>query len=427
MSRRILAFGTTGIEKRAVLRKFAQWASEHTGSRYRVLDFEESVLFNETRMRRTAHQILNAPQNEQREAWKRAWALFMEDLLAEEKAYNDHDILVSVHGCWVRNHYGARCVGQLSDLMALKPYRVVTLIDNVFDMWWRTHDRERKTPAKKGKPTLEQLITARRFETVIADMVAYGDGSKPVENLVLAVRHPFESLWHWFHAERPKVVYLCFPISAPRRLLDAGDATGITEIDSFIRLSYESLRNSGDIVLLCPLTIDELPLRDSLPLPPANQDQSEEVEENPVQFEKEKRCWNLDHLFEKERSLAADPIPIENRDPFPARELRDAAGMITTDVGWRDFRLVDQAKYLAVFNPIFRRADDKPPEISRSVNAEMMHAQCDVYVYQDNKHDSGNAWQVRFPSEGTMPHGPKIDSIRRLSEPREIFDLIAKA
>jgi len=275
---RILVFGVTGIDKRRLLDKFAVWSAQRF-SLFRVLDFENESLLNSKAMRRPAFQILDAPQQEQRDLWKKAWGLFQTRLTAEEKAYPDHDIIISLHGSVVRGHYGVRCIAQLSDLIALKPSRVVTLIDNIYDMWWRT--RERAGPeTRKGKPTFEQLITARRCETIVADLVAYGDGSNPIDNLLLAVRHPYESLWNWLQSETPKVVYLSFPISAPRRLEGKGDLSGIAEINGFVELAHKHQLLIAGMVLLCPLTIDELPLKRIIESYPLVQDEDHDININ---------------------------------------------------------------------------------------------------------------------------------------------------
>jgi len=100
--------------------------------------------------------------------------------------------------------------------------------------------------------------------------------------------------------------------------------------------------------------------------------------------------------------------------------------MIQSDVGWRDFRLVDHAQYLAVFNPVFRRADDKVPDVAHGVHHEIMYAKCPVYIYQDKKHDPQDNVAKYFVEPRSMGQAPKETYNERYDSPTAIFEAIEK-
>lgn len=80
--------------------------------------------------------------------------------------------------------------------------------------------------------------------------------------------------------------------------------------------------------------------------------------------------------------------------------------MIDSDVTLRDFRLVEQATFLAVFNPII---DVRRSSMARSVREEIRRAlscQIPVFLFQDSKHDPNHRvlteLEIAPESRGTM-------------------------
>ena len=97
--------------------------------------------------------------------------------------------------------------------------------------------------------------------------------------------------------------------------------------------------------------------------------------------------------------------------------------MIYTDVGWRDFRLVQQARSVGVFNPKFKSKDG----ISRSVYQEIIEAATrlsSVFVYQDPAHDPNKVYEQIFPGSATTGLGGAYGRIERLSKPEFVLDRI---
>ena len=400
MAKRVLCFGITGIDKGEVLSGFAKWSERYKRCSWTIFNFERDFLFNEQNGGMPHYQFLRSARSTQYEAWQRCWARFA-NTLEQHDIQNPHgNILISLHGCFVWGHYGARTLIRPEAIAKLRADKVVTLIDDVYDLWWRTQHRARGR-RHIGMPTLDQLLLARRVELIIADQVAYL-AEPTVPHLVLSVHHPRETLWNWTQSEKPKVVYLSFPISAPRKLQNDNDTTGIEAVNDFIRQMYDVQDTDPDMVMICPLTIDELPLLSAIPDVPGNP--AEEAKKTVV-FDRESVRWEVGELFSTS-PLATMPVPAEKRNPIPVEQIRNAAGMIKTDVGWRDFRLIDQSKCLAVFNPKFKNKTS----ISRGVGLEIEYASVvpiPTFIYQDPEHDpDGIVYARYFREPGTMGTSP---------------------
>jgi hypothetical protein len=395
--RKVLFFGITGIEKRATLDRLANWCEQARFRTCKVFNFEDDFL--KPILPRTYFNFLDSDLVDQCDRWREAWNLFQRDLAAYEKEHPDADIFISLHGCSTRSHYGARPIIQPEKVAMLGADHIVTFLDNVYDMWWRTQYRA-KGEEFRGTPTLQQLLQARHVETMVADQVALAGPLPRPRHLVLSVNHPIATVGNWLYGRDPKVVYLCFPISDPRTLLSQGDQTGRDEINGFLSEAYALQLRSLDRVLVCPLTIDELPLVKACgTVVKAGE---------PFNFDREALHWDLASVFPHGAAcLSPGPLPRDQRCPIPSDDIRAAAGTIRTDVAQRDYRLVDQADYLAAFNPKFR------PEfaISAGCKREIDHASqtrgIPVYIYQNEVHDPGNDVHRDFtPQIGSMGRTP---------------------
>ncbi|MCX5673333.1 MAG: hypothetical protein NTU94_18615, partial [Planctomycetota bacterium] len=103
-----------------------------------------------------------------------------------------------------------------------------------------------------------------------------------------------------------------------------------------------------------------------------------------VRFDLSRR-WDMTTFWPVEEGLSPGPLPEKDQRPLIRQQVEEAAGLIRTDVGWRDFRLVMQADALAVFDPVMAR-----DRLSRGVEAEMLAAIAEakpVYVFQDPEFD----------------------------------------
>ena len=115
-----------------------------------------------------------------------------------------------------------------------------------------------------------------------------------------------------------------------------------------------------------------------------------------------------------------------SRGPFKVKGLREAAGSIRSDVGWRDFRLVEQADFLAVFNPVFNNRN----RISSGVSDEIAFAlrrDKPIYVYQNPDHDRAGVCrrELRLDRTSALAGDPNKALIIMKDSLQELFDAIA--
>jgi hypothetical protein len=420
LGRRVLFFGVTGIEKRSALHRLAEWARDHRSRqpRPKVIDFEAEYLFKPARGGERWHSFLDAEQRRQRQVWQTTWTRFNKEVLADPGA---EDVYISLHGCIVRGHYGVRCVADVNAVARdAKPDLVVTLLDDVYDLWWRTEARAGGSQ-RKGRPTIEQLLFARRVELIVADQVAHSL-EPPAEHFVISVAHPCETLGNRIYGPSPIVVYLCFPISAPRDLKREGDPAGEAAILGFLKTAYDRQAKNPNLVCVCPLAIDELPLLAALDRPENKTEvRDAHVSLPAIKFDRDALRWDLTSVWSPAGMLCPGPPAAAERAPIPEEQLKAASGMIHSDVGWRDYRLVSQSAYLAAFNPKFRNRGD----LSRSVHEEIRFATsiCPVFVYQDPEHDPDGVVKTQFPQEsGTMPRGPQTCMVELKESVEHMFD-----
>lgn len=437
--KRVLFFGVTGVDKTGgedikdwgAIRRLARWVEDHRGRspRPKVVDFEAEYLFNPEKGGIASFSFLNDEQYKQREVWRRAWAQFDAEILSDSNL--EQDLYVSMHACIVRGHYGVRSViDPVKVAQRVRPNLIVTLLDDVYDMWWRTEARAGGV-AWVGRPTIEQLVFARRAELIMADQVAFSD-EQPIANLVISVAHPCETLANRIYAPNPMVVYLCFPISAPRRLdreaNAASEGSGHKDIMSFLATAYERQHGNRDLVVVCPLGIDELPLVEAM------KDESTHVEQDGggfgagctkyVRFDRDTRRWPLNEVWPADECLSIGPPAAGDRKAIPLEQLEKAAGVLHSDVGWRDYRLIEQARdgCLAAFNPRFKGQD----RVSRSVREEIRFAAgiCPVFVYQNEDYDPEGLFEQEYPQGGTMSPGPDADMVGSRKTVEAVFDSI---
>lgn len=435
MGKRVLFLGVTGIDKKQALTKLATKCLEY-GHTTKVLDFEGDFLCHQINM----SSFLDTPLPLQRGEWDKAWN---EALEAVDSA-TENNIFLGMHGCYVRGHYGTRWVLDIQKVATFKPDVIITLLADVYDCWQRTEARAEASGAPwRGKPTLEQLILARRNEVAVGDHIRLSCENIP-DHFVLAGSHPVTVFMRIVMHENPKIIYLSFPISGPRdRFKEQGDTSGIAMVSEYIRKVYERQQLAMDRAIVCPLSIDEYPFVKA------------NVDENYVHRtvrneagEEEQQPWAFNFNPQQDRWNLADMWPVEDRlvpaadmeRPFPLDQIKRAEGNIKTDIGWRDYRLAEQADCIAVFSPIFYSADRRAkgkPAVARGVNLEMAHGLKygkHIWAYQNPDVDPEGAFldiKSRLGvsddgDTGTMPDGPGTRYNAVAATEEEFLDLIQK-
>jgi hypothetical protein len=400
VAKRVLFLGQTGVSKKEALGNLATYCKKRYDRDCNVIDFDRDFLCG----RVPQNAFLDANFRTQRREWLDAWDECFQKAIGPLMK-KERDIFLGLHGCYTRSQYGSRCVIDLKKVAQFQPTLVVTLIADVYDMWWRTESRA-KGEAWRGMPTLEHLIAGRRSEVMVADLIAL-ECTERIDSLVIAASHPCDTVAKCIFGTDPRLVYLSFPISEPRRQEEKGDLSGIEAVSNLIRLAHEKQKSDTDLAFICPLAIDELPL--SLKLPPPD---DKETEETPFTFERDKLRWDLARLWPLDERMTKPAVP---HGPFRIQDIRKAAGSIYTDVGWRDFRLAEQADKLAVFNPIFPGRQTATRGVANEVTFATAMGR-PTYVYQDPALDPENlcdkVWLTGYGA-GTMGQSPSAKNIKR--------------
>lgn len=407
------------------MNRLAEFTAGRTGSKPLVFDFEREFLYQKKQGGRDWFHFLDERQDRQREHWRFVW-----DKAYKQFADPDQDVYLGLHGCITRAHFGVRSILDAAAVAEeFRPDVVITLIDNVYDQWWRT-THKCKDRDFMGKPTLEQLLTARRAELVMADALS-GCGGLDVPNYVLAVNHPTFCLYNLAHSPDPHIVYLSFPISQPRKLLNpkdkakSPDPSGIAEVTSFVGSAFQMAEAQKDVVVVCPLAIDEIPLLVAAQNPKNHVEVAPEDPEDPpcaaLEFDRDSYIWDLSSVLPADASVSAGPP--DSRAPIPLDELDDADALIRTDVGWRDFRLVDQSSALAVFNPTFKESEDGIASGVKREIAEACRLTIPSYIYQDDGHDLSGATKAAYFDKSSMGKGPTHSLVKRAATSDEALQL----
>lgn len=108
-----------------------------------------------------------------------------------------------------------------------------------------------------------------------------------------------------------------------------------------------------------------------------------------VKFDRDLARWDLGEFWDVSSRLCRPP---ELCEAFDEAEMQDVRGNIMTDITWRDYRLVDQADELLVFNPVFKGREHPAGSVMVEVDHATMGEQPKtVYIYQDPLHDTHNA------------------------------------
>jgi len=412
---RVALLGTTGIEKHEIAKRLSEWTKGQLGQSFRIIDFEREYLTGAATGSRPLSHFLAQPVKEQYASWLQAWDSLTKDGCLDDAGDN---VILCIHASIVRGNYGVRCVCDLHRLAQFNADVVVTLIDDVYSQWWWTEHRARGE-FHRGRPTLEQLIMARRTEQLLGDMLCL-QGTSQARHLVLAALHPKRTLGNYLFTAK-KVVYLSFPITRPREMLsDEGDRGGIDAVNGFLKQVYDYQNAHADIVFVNPLAIDELQLLPALKDPAAKAEAEDGLNKvEGVTFDLSRR-WDMSSFWPVEDGLSSGPLPEKDQRPLIRQQVEEAAGLIRTDVGWRDFRLVMQADALAVFNPVMAR-----DRLSRGVEAEMLAATAEakpVYVFQDPELDPNKKLLEWIGKPGSMSVDQKQQWIVQVVSVEEMLD-----
>lgn len=398
MSRRVLLLGVTGVDKGLALNQLKEYKETLTTQNLNSTDFMKQFIEPEIGLQ----DFLDSVEDRQRYTWQRGWTNFAKELPGPEE-----DAILSLHGVLVRPLYGIRTPIDLESLKQFQPDTIITLIDDVYMMWYRTQERA-AVEESVGRPTLEQLLTARRAELFLGDIIRNYCGIKRL-NTLIAVNHPARVLDRLLSGPANlKRVYLSFPISGPRRDLESGDDLGINQIDAFLRQAAAFEQKNPGFVFFCPLTIDELPLLKLL---------KGSRRKKMVEFHTANR-WDVRRFWRDETLLTSRPDPPINLQ-LKREDVDLAEGLIRADVATRDYRLVMQSDSVVVFNPWY--AGKETGGVGNEIRCALLHTK-PVRIYQDKAHDpKGQARKQLKKKAGSMGAPPGTEYIQFYETTEDLF------
>ena len=426
MTRRIVLLGSTGLNK-MTLAGDLRTMGDRLGTGTEIVEIEQQI--SKQMNYKNWSQYLDTDVYSQANVWNDGWESTKKVFEDDSK---DHEIVVG-HGSLIDETFGARPgLNPFKIAKEFNPNLVVTLIDNVFQMWFETEARAEKNK-HQARPTLEQLLMARRVEILIGDQIvaAAGDQGR-IPHYLLSVNNPrktFENLL----LHQANLVYLSFPISIPRRLLRSEKKQSLGEefvagINSFHQHAASLQRDNPKIGIVSPLTIDELPFSRFAMREIAELIKSErELEEFNLDFSPLKYCWNIDDLFPADEKFSRSR---EQSKKINAKLAFDVLGSIGTDVTWRDSRLTTQSQALAVYCPVGPDFKSKS-RMARGVETEILlaaknHIPC--HIYQDIRFDPedvlGN-WIGK--KEGTMGKNIVSRFVHVHSSQDDLFQSLTKS
>ena len=425
MAERVLLFGSTGVDKETVVANML--GCDDIGKLQQpdvlTVDFEKEYVLPST-SHGEFHDYLDALDEKQQDQWNRAWTKFRRRL--SSKKYKDQHVILSLHGVLARPIYGIRTPVLITSLVqGFKPTRVVTLIDDVYLMWYRTEKRAKAINGNGnpldgydyvGRPSLYELLAARRAELFFGDVVARNCKLKSsAQNIILGVQHPARVLWRLLFAPQDVMpVYLSFPISGPRRRFRKSkgkDVSGFAEVNQFLRHTAAFERSHPQFTFLCPLAIDELPLEGTF--------KASSKTRKHVKFHLTRR-WNVRDFYGHDEKLLCDDSQTPKYINLEREHLEKAIASIRPDVMCRDYRLVLQSRRLVVFNPWFEGEETKG--VRNEITCALFH-NIPVRIYQDPSHDpSGQAESELRPKPGILGGKPGAQRIRFHKSVEELLD-----
>lgn len=400
MRQHVLILGPVGVGKKLALSNLESYSNQQPYSPLLMrFDLEKDFIFPSNHI--TEYGYFDSQKDMQKIYWENGWRSFYENHVAKSDGDNA-TVCLSLHAVITRPLYGTRSPINLQSLLSFRPDIIVTLIDDVYLMYSRTEARASGL-GYRGRPTLEQLLDARRTEIFLGDFIA-SHVAPSARHYVLAIQHPARTLYRLMFGRNLRRIYLSFPITGPRALLLQGDSSGIEEVNSFLRLADDFESRNPHIACFCPLAIDEFPLLEAI----------KECETSQLEFKTANR-WHISD-FCKEPLLVGDmPETIQ----IPKEYVSRAAGLIRSDVRLRDYRLVDQSDALAVFNPWFngKRANGVRNEIALALR----HC-IPVHIFQDPKHDPENeAMKTLKKEEGSLGDEPGSEYLTFYKRPQDLF------
>ena len=400
---RVLLLGPTGVDKRLAVDRLSAHLREKHGLSLTYIDFEKDYLNASLPASGSWTNFLWQQPADQHRVWSEAWDRLRRDLRRKSGV-----VVLGLHATYVSAMVGLRCPVDIPAIA--KDFRatlIINLIDDIYSAWRRTEERAAGRE-DRGRPTFEQLLVARRAEQFVGDIILTHGQNSGARHILYASNNTIIGLANLLVADA-KITYLSFPISEPREMEAKGELGFRDLINDLHHRAYNVMVADVARTFISPLSIDELPLVRA----------SENQNDGPLKFDCLKDRWQTDGLW---GHLDATLVPAPpGAFDFPEKQIHEARGVIATDVGWRDRRLVLQAKSLAILCP-------KPPgrdRITRGVKEEVDLAVTQGIAciwWQNSDWDSNDyVGTTVWPAAGSMGIGQTQALVRRAASLDEMI------
>lgn len=236
--------------------------------------------------------------------------------------------------------------------------RIITLIDDVFNIWNNIRMREEHSfPGTALR--LREILGWRSVETLMAETLAINltdeKRDRIVKNYLVSVRHPLSTFLNLIVTENPVCAYLSFPISKTRDV-----PARVADINAF-RARMHGFAAEKGTVIFDPVGIDELVLQFALKKTKEGED---------VVLDSGAR-WPLGY------KVLADEVRYPIRIPYEQVEEvgleKPVAETVTSDiennVRVRDYKLIDISILTVAYRPHFGGpSSGVAKEVAYSVN-----------------------------------------------------------
>ncbi|MGQ0684405.1 hypothetical protein [Bradyrhizobium sp.] len=402
LHKRVLLLGPTGVDKATAMQRVCKRMQNLLGHSYRFVDFENEHLKQHLNVKNWT-VFLAQDISQQATTWRRGWEDF-------KKRLDGENTILALHATYVSNPIGLRSPVHIPSICDdFQPTLIISLIDDVYQMWSRTEARAAGQEIK-GRPSFEQLLVARRAEQLLGDLILSHTANPRARHILCATGNNIDAVINLLVFNAP-VTYLSFPISAPREMAAKEDDRSFIEvINQAHQLAAAEMSTNRNRSFISPLSIDELPIVFKTDATPQ--------EMGTIKFDCTNDRWNLEELWGNSE-LPILPSLTGQRE-FPREQIDGALRTVRTDVGWRDRRLVLQSESLAIVCP-------KPPgedRITRGVNEEIQTAvplgiMCNIW--QKPEWDPDDFVGKRFPPAGSMGIGQTEAVVQKVKTLKELI------
>ena len=365
---RVIFTGHTGVCKSDVLRTLITEVAERDFHTENLKRTDVKKFIASYSVEKEIESILEGPitpflekftQENRNTIWRAAFRKVLEKVNNDSPSH----ALLEFHNLFLRNGNFFSCV-DWDLVMQFRPTIIITLIDDIYDVWQRVNDREKKLKTDSYFE-LSEILSWRTAEITAAETLAKNLFVNPethsitpeilrelqssqfrrlaqllgkaLPHFVFAVKHPISSLYQLLFRRDVLTLYTAFPITATRH-----DSKRVHEINSFRKVLHENF------TVFDPVTIDEL--------------RFEKTKFDKGSLELTQRwdiCTEWYTSIIQETSISENPF----KNIAPRKLLTDIKAQLVA----RDIRLVCQSRCLCGYRPFYGARE----YISSGMDAEL--------------------------------------------------------